>query len=1011
MISLLLFGTISFFRMGLSEKPDIDFPVVSISLSMEGASPLVMESDIIDILEDAILSVEGVKEIKSNSRHGSASINVELELDRDVDTALQEIQTKIAEKQRYLPTDLETPVLRKRNPDEHPILWLALTTDNSTKELMIYAKDVLRDKLQLIEGVGDIFMGGFIDRNIRIWADAEKLANYELTADDVINAISKQHSETPGGRIENAKEEISIRSMGEASTLKEVENIIISSRGGRPIYDKIIKIKDVASVEDGLDEVRRLSRFNSKRAVGLGIVKQKGSNAVITARNVKEKLNEINAALPEGFYLNIANDYTRFIEESIDELEFTLILSALLTALVIFAFLGSYSATFNILLAIPTSIIGALIFMDFFNFTLNTFTMLALALAIGIVVDDSIMVLENIFRHGEKGLGKKEAAIKGANQISFAATATTFSIVAIFIPVALMKGVIGYYFYEFGITFSAAVLLSLLEALTLTAMRCSRFVKPAKKTKGFSHFVQDIFSRLTVLYEKSLVIVLKHPVKIIAISFLFFIGSFYFLSLLKKELVPSTDQSQLMIMIKTPPASSLEYTDKVAKLCEKKILEQKETHGLFSIVGGFGGGVANSSTMFLHMKPLNERPISEKTGKPITQNEFMFRMRKELGGIDKNSRIIVMDRSLRGFASGRSYPVEFSIQGPEWKTLHESTLKIEEEMAKSGYFVDVDSDYEEGMPEIKIIPNRKAAAERGVDVSAIGNAIQSLISGRKIGKYTESGRRYDIRIQLKDIQRQSKKDIENIFVRNNRGELIRLSHLINFEIKPELLTITRLNRQRSISVHANPAEGYSQQEAVSKAISIVKKTLPETYFYQLSGSAQASEESFNYLAFALWLGIALAYMILASQFNSFVHPWLILLALPFSFSGALMALYIWGQSINIYSFIGLILLMGLVKKNSIMLVEFTNQIREKEKDVKKAILIASPIRFRPIVMTSVATIAAALPPALALGPGAESRIPMAVTVIGGMIISTLLSLFVVPAAYSLFPGKIEKKSK
>ena len=1005
MAAMLLFGSISFFRLGLSEKPDVDFPIVSITLSLDGASPQVMESDVVDVLEDALLSVEGVKEIRSSSFHGSAYIKVELELNRDIDTAVNEIQTKISEKKRYLPTDLEPPSIRKQNPDDDPIIWLALTSDKSTKELMLYARDYLKDRIQLIEGVGDIRLGGFVDRNLRIWADAEKLVRYEFTVEDVINAIAKQHSESPAGRLETAKQEITIRSMGEAATVKEIENIIIATRGGRPIYDAKIRIKDVAIVEDGLEEIRRLSRYKGTPSVGLGIIKQKGSNAVKTARNVKKELSELKANLPEGFQLNIANDYTRFIEESIDELQFTLILSAILTAIVIFVFLGSYSATFNIILAIPTSIIGTFFIMDLFGFTMNMFTMLALTLAIGIVVDDSIMVLENIFRFNEKGLNKKEAALKGANQIAFAATATTLSIVAIFLPVAFMKGIIGKYFYEFGVTLSAAVLLSLLEALTLTAMRSSKFNYQSEKKFYLAEKIKNSFDILSTFYKKTLEIALRHPYKTIALSLVFFAGSYIFVFSLKQEMIPPMDQSQLMLRFKTPPGSSLEFTDNMIKLCEKYVDSQEETKGFFAIVGGFHGGMVNSGMMFLHLKPPSERPISKKTGRPLTQNEIMGKLRENLNKIDKNLKVRVQDRTMRGFSTGRGFPVEFTVQGPEWKKLSEYSNLIEKEMTDSGMFADIDTDFEEGMPELKIIPDRKAAAERGVEVAAIGNAVQSLVNGRKVGKFTESGRRYDIRIQLKHTDRKTKEDIGKILVRNNRGELIKLSNLIKYDMKPSLLSINRINRQRAIELHANLTSDISQQDALNKVVELGKKTLPKDYRIVLSGSSQAAQDSFSDLAMALWLGIIISFMILASQFNSFTHPFIILLALPFSFSGALIALFLTGQSINMYSFIGLILLMGLVKKNSIMLVEFTNQIREKEKDIKKALLKASPIRLRPIIMTTIATIAAALPPAMAIGPGAESRIPMAVTVIGGMLISTLITLYVVPAVYSVLPGR------
>ena len=679
----------------------------------------------------------------------------------------------------------------------------------------------------------------------------------------------------------------------------------------------------------------------------------------------------------------------------------TIILSTVFTGVVCLLFLGSFSSTLNIILAIPTSVMGTFIFLYFIGFTLNTFTLLALSLAIGIVVDDAIMVMENISRYQEQGDNKIIAAMKGSRQITFAAIAATLAVIAIFLPVAFMKGIIGKYFLEFGVTITIAVALSLLEALTLTPMRCSQFLDVHRREGSLTFLVNRLFNALTGLYSRALAYALRNRLKVIITAVIFFVLSFFLLVPMKKEFVPSQDQSMFVIRLKTYVGSSLENTDSLAKKVEAYILAQKEVSHYFCAVGGFHGGEANTATFFVSLKLPENRPVRKGKEHPLSQAELSTIFREDLNKISKDMKITLQDLSMRGFAASRGYPVEFTVRGIDWDKLALYSEKIAEKMTKSGKMVDVDTDYATGQPEIRIFPDRNAAQLRGVSITSIGNAINAMIGGTKIGKFTDQGHRYDIRVRLLEAERQKARDIEKIFVRNNRGELVRLSDVVRIIPSSSLLSITRVNRERAISVYASPAPGFSQEEAITESLKIADDVLPDGYSAELTGSAKTSGESFNSLVFALVIGIIISYMILASQFNSYIHPFTILLALPFSFTGAIIALMITGNTLNIYSFIGLILLMGLVKKNSILLVEFTNQLRHQGHSVHDALTTACPIRLRPILMTSLSTIAAAIPPALALGAGAETRIPMAVAVLGGMIVSTLLTLLVVPCAYSL----------
>ncbi len=963
----------------------------------------------VDVIEDAVMSSQGLREVSSTTRQGSTEVKLEFDLSRDIDVALQEVQSRVSQAQFRLPKQIDPPIVSKLNPTDQPIMWLGLSSDRPLREMITYVQDHLKDRFQTIPGVGEIILSGFVDRNLRVWVSNEKLDEFQLTVGDVIQAIEANHVEMPAGRIETDKKEMNVRAMGEALSVEEFGNIQITRRGGQPVY-KPIYLKDVARIENALADQRRLSRVLGLPAVGLGIRKQIGANSVEIAHKVKKKLAEVQKDLPKGMNLGINFDSTTFVEDAIHELLFALFLSALLTAAVCWLFLGSWSSTFNILLAIPTSIIGSFLVFRFMGFTLNTFTVLALSLAIGIVVDDAIMVLENIFRYHEQGLDRVEAARRGAQQITFAAIAATLALVAIFLPVAFMKGVIGRFFFQFGVAISAAVLLSLLEALTLTPMRASQFLDVGERQSRFGKAVEKWFTDLSELYRRTLAWALKVPWLTVAVSIAFFVVSLLLFKPLRKEFVPAQDQGYFLLRLQTPVGSSLPFTDERFKKAEAFVQSIPEVSRYFAAIGGFGGGEVNTGVLFVSLKSKGHRGLRSGHSKQMTQADLMAEFRTELNKIP-DTKVFVQDLSMRGFTAQRGYPVEFSVQGSDWGKLAEYSKTIMEKMRATQLMQDVDTDYLLGVTEVQIRPSRLKAQERGVEMGVIANAVNALIGGQRVGKFTEGGRRYDVRVRLVAQDRMKPEDIQNIWIWNNRGERVKLADVVDINLKPSLLSITRRNRERAIGVFANMVPGKSQAEALDKVKKIVAETLPEGYRIELTGGAQSMQESFGSLGFAFILGVVIAYMILASQFNSYVHPVTVLLAMPFAISGAVIALFISNQSLNLFSMIAFILLMGIVKKNSILLVEFTNHVRRDEgKPVREALLKACPIRLRPILMTSVSTIAAAVPPALAFGPGAETRVPMAVAVIGGVLISTLLTLFVVPCAYELF-AKLERSPK
>jgi len=1001
MAALIIFGLICSSRMGISQLPDVDFPVVSINVSYPGAAPEIIETNVIDVLEDAVMTVEGVRSVSSSASYANGSISVEFELSRDIAQALQDVQNKVAAAQRNLPKDIDTPVVSKTNPEDHPIIWLALSSDqHRPQELMRYVKDVLKDKFSSVSGVGEIVLGGYVDPNLRVWVSGKDLSKYELAVTDVINTIQNEHSELPAGQISSGKREFDVRTLGEAKTPEEFSNLVINQRGGQPIYTRIT-LKQVAQTEEGLADIRRLSRSNGNPAVGLGIRKQRGSNAVAVGQAVKQRMAEVGPQLPEGMKLGVNFDSTKFIEDSVGEFKFTLVLSALVTALVCWLFLGSWTATLNVILAIPTSIIGTFIALYFFGFTLNTFTLLGLSLAIGIVVDDAIMVLENIVRHREKGENRVQAALKGAKEITFAALASTLAVVAIFLPVAFMKGAIGRFFFQFGITMTIAVMLSLLEALTLTPMRSSQFVQAGGRATRVGRAADTVFRAVAVIYRKLLDVSLRHPGKVIVGSLLFFALSIVSFVFLNKESMPAQDMGSLLVRVQTPVDSSLDYTNSKFLEAEKFFQSRPEILRIYSAVGGFGGGQVNTGIIFLTMKPRGERGIDPELGHELSQQEFMNASRKALQKME-DVKASIQDLSLRGFGASIGFPIEFSVQGRNWQKLAEYSQTIMDKLNATGLVTDVNTDYREGKPEIQIIPDRAKAAAHGVSINAISQTINATVGGVVAGQYSSGGHRYDIRVRLQEQERDHAEQIKRLFVRNNRGELIPMSEVVQLQEKPSLAQINRYNRERAIKIWANVKGDASQEKALQAVQDIAHEVLPSEYHILFVGGAQSFKESFSGLWFAFLLGLIVSYMILASQFNSFIHPVTVLMALPFSISGAFLTLLLFGQSINIYSVIGLILLAGIVKKNSILLVDFTNQVRDRgETSIRAALLEACPIRLRPILMTSFATIAGAIPLALALGPGAETRVPMALAVIGGVFVSTLLTLFVVPCVYEL----------
>jgi hydrophobe/amphiphile efflux-1 (HAE1) family protein len=1007
MFGLIVFGAVSLTRLGVSQLPDIDFPVLTISVNYEGASPEVVEADIVDPIEQQLLNIEGIKEMRSSVRQGQGTVRLEFDINRDVDVALQEVQSSIS--QVRLPTTVDLPIVRKTNPEEQPILFLGVSSKKPLREVLNWLDTYLLDQFRFLPGVGEVSVGGFSQRNLRIWPDLIKLKKADLTITDLLDTIETQHIETAAGQYADDKVEKRVRWMGEALNPEQFGELRILRRGGEVINDAVYRIKDVAQVEDGLSDVRRMARFDDTPAIGISIKKQRGGNEVELAKAVRAKMAEIKPFIPEGYNLIINIDFTRSTEAVVNTTYEKLVVAAIVTILICFLFLGSLQAALNILFSIPTSIVGTFIIIYFAGFTLNLFTLLALTLAISIVVDDAIMLLENIVRHSRMGKNPAQAAYDGAMEILPAAIAATLAVVAVFLPVVFMSGVTGKFFFQFGITMSAAVMLSLLEAVTITPMRSAAFLSAGGKVGKFEMKLDHLFERFAQRYGNLLDKILHYPLLVTGGSLAVFCLSLFLIKGIRQEFVPPQDQDVVIVAAEATTGSSLEFTNKKALELEAVLKANANIAGYFVSVGG-GGPSTEINQIFIpaYLKPRQERKDNHE--KVIDQ------LRKAAKGI-KDLRVSFRDISSRGLTAGKLNPVSFFVTGPDLKVLKEKSDLMVDRLNSEGLTQDLDMDFKLGLPEMLIFPDRDKMASRGVTSSAVARTLNSAVAGARESRFTADGRRYDVRVKISEDKLRSPEDIKDIFIRNNFGLQLPLKDLVQFKENTTYQAISRVNRQRAIGVFGNLATGQSQATVLDRARAIAQEVLPDGYGFLLEGSAAGMKESFDSLILALCMGILVAYMILAVQFNSFIQPVSVLIALPFSLTGALLTLWLFGVSLNLFSFIGLIVLMGIAKKNSIMLVEFTNQIRSRGKDddgkpmeVREALVHASPIRLRPILMTSVATIGAAIPLVMGNSIGQETRTPMGLTIIGGTVISTMLTLFVVPSLY-LVLSRFESKKK
>lgn len=985
---LALFGFISYQRIGVDRFPHIEFPVISITTVLPGANPDIVDASITSIIETVVNSVPGIDHVQSQSSPGVSSVAVSFNLDKDVDVAFNEIQAKINQIVSQLPEDADPPLVAKVEVGASPIMWIALQGDRTLQQLNQYARNVLKKRLETIDGVGEVRLGGRRDRTIRVNLNTERMTSLSLTAQDVVAAFRREHLQLPGGFLVSDRTENLLKLDLEFHSPKELGSMILAYRDGAPIH-----LRDIAEVEDALEDYRQVAHFNGKPSVGLGIVKISNTNTVAIIDEVKRRLeNDIMPQLPPGMTLRIASDDSTFIIEMIDTLKEHLITGTLLAALIVLAFLKNVRSTLIIATAIPVSLLGAVAMMYFAGFTFNTMTLLALLLLVGVVVDDAIVVLENIYRHREKlGYDAYNAAIIGTKQVVFAVLAATLSLVSIFAPVMFLGGILGRFFESFAAVVTVGVLVSWFVSMTLTPMLCSRYLQVSPTHGRVYNAFEKVFTGTENIYRSLLNIALRFRWSMVAATIIIVLSSGFFFANVGKGFVPDEDEGRFMVIFKTGLGSNVDYTVGRLDKIEAVLGQNKNIATYFTAVGLGQKGQVNQGIAFVRLIPQGQRNLH--------QSEIVKQVRGELAKIP-GVNAFAMNVPIIGGQRGE--PLQFAVTGNNLQEVSELALAMKQKLGEKPELGRVDMDLQLDLPQIQPVIDRVKAASLGVSTQDIATALNVLAGGIDVAKFNDDpgdGERYDIRLKSQSGTFSNTDDLRNIYLRGNDGGMVRLDTLASLKEILGPAIISRLDLRYAANFYSAPSMPLGT--AVEQVKAIAKDILPLGFNLQFQGEAEEFAKTTQYIIFAFSMAIVLLYMVLASQFNSFIQPFIIMVAQPLAMIGGVMALWLTGTTLNIYSMIGLVLLLGLVAKNSILLVDLTNQFRLEGKDIDSALREACPIRLRPVLMTSFTIILALLPAALGIGAGADTNGPLSIAVIGGMITSTLLTLIIVPAVYSL----------
>ncbi len=995
LLTLILFGAIAYRTLGVDLYPKVEFPMITVISTLPAADPDSMETHVTDRIEEALSSLDSIERIHSTSAEGISHVMIEFDLKKNIDVAYQEVQAKLSAIQSELPHDIIGPIVQKFNIDEMPIATLIASSDLSIQELTKIVDKEIKPQLKRLFGIGELNIVGGRAPKVWLHVDPLKLESLDITLDDVQRAFQAEHIDLPAGRMETKSQEMVLKTKAELATAADFEQVVVAKRKGA-----LIPFSAIGQVIEGLEEEHSISKLNGKRAVSLTIGKQSGCNTVDVAHAVKGEIAKMQEdLLARGVHLKLTQDASEHIERSVQNVRFHLLFGGALAVLIVFIFLRNVRSTFVCALALPTAVIGTFAFMGFLGFTQNVMTLLALSIAIGLLIDDAIVVQENIIRYVEKGHSPQEAASLGTRSIALAVFATTLSVVAVFVPVAFMKGIVGRFFYQFGMTVSIAMLLSMLVSFTLNPLFSARFLIEPKRGALYQR-VERALLFLERGYARVLARCLKYKKSVLLLSVALFAATLFAAASLRFEFFPEVDRGEFTVLIKTPPGSSLQYTEMVVAEIETIVAKHPFVSSLYTSIGATHLQEANRAHIGVTMLPKKERTLSQK--------EAVAKVRSELSSFTKATITLSSGEDHGGGEGG--YALQFEIRGPSLSTLQEITAAIIPRMEKLGGYADIGSSLEECKPQLSLTINRQMAADLNISAKQIATTLKTCIAGSDLLTLRKNGENRTVTLRLNDAARHNLQLLPHLKIRSEQGALIPLKALATLKEEKSPSHIKRTNRMRHVSVHANlTSSDKVLGSAVSEITALVQALpLPAGYKLHFGGEAEKMKKSFEHMFFALILAVVLVYMVLAAQFESLIHPFIIMLALPLSLIGAISALLICKMTMSIFTMIGIIMLMGLVTKNGILLVDCI-RTRRKEEPLIDAILHSGRARLRPILMTSSALILGMLPVAIGRGSGSEADAPMAVAVIGGLITSTLLTLLIVPSAFALIESLRSKK--
>lgn len=984
-----IFGFYGYNQMAVREFPDVEFPVVNVNVVLPGAEPEVIETEVLEPLEEELNTIEGLKELQSSAREEVGNVTAEFELWRDMDIAAQDVRDRVNRAQRELPNDAEAPIVRKQDPDARAIMWLAIQGDErwNTIEITEYIDNQIKPKVESLRGVGQVQIGGERKLAVRIQLDHEKMAAHQVTVNDVVQTIQANNVDIPSGRVEGKQREFLVKTQGQFSGAEPFNDLIIRYQNGSPV-----RLEDVGKAVEGVENERTLARFNGEPTVGMGIVKQSDANTVKLASTVRDRFKELSEDFPPGLRYSVAGDDSTFIAENINDLQVTIIFATLLVVLVILFFLRSGWATVISSIAIPTSLASGMAMIYVFNFSLNVLTMLAFILVIGIVVDDAIVVLESIYRHMEEGASQMAGARVGTTEIAFAAIANTLALGAVFLPVAFTEGMIGRFFFEFGVTVAVTVFASTFTALTLTPMMSSRLLTVPDRTGTFWKFTEAIFNFLESAYQSTLDWSLNHRFIVILLAIVALGSGLFFFQGLDKEFAPSEDRGEFMINFETPEGATLNETDQFARKIESVLSDIPEVRNYFLAIGlsQGGPGKVNSGISFVRM--------SHRTERERGHQEIMDEVRNRLEKVP-DGRAYVLEP---GGPGGGGAPLQIVLQHEDLNELAKQQNKIMNWMRQQDDFVGVNSNLKLNKPQVNVNINRDKASEFGLSVSNISNSMRYLLGEPDISEIERGNERYEVIPEMQGQSRTVPSVLNELYVRGSSGELISMANLVDLSEGAGPSEIHHFNRRRSVTISASTPPDVVLGEALNKLRVRLSGELPAGFSWTTTGQAQEMQESFFYLTISLVFAIVFVFLVLAAQFESWLHPFTILMTLPLAAVGAYGMLYALDLTFSIFTFIGTIMLVGLVTKNGILLIDYANIYVDRGHSTFEAAREAGIVRFRPVLMTAVSTILGMMPIALGYGAGGESRAPLGWSVAGGMFTATALTLIVIPVVYTLF---------